>query len=158
MTAAPVILGPEASIAEALASVRRQDISPATAAVVYVCRPPLETPTGKYLGIVHIQRLLREPRLRLDEIGLRHVRVRARHAVGELRVVREEEQAARVQVEPAHRIETAHVGRRQVDDRAPLAGVALFLLVVGDKRTGYPARPPGTLHRVTPTACRAARR
>ncbi len=61
MTAAPVILGPEASIAEALASVRRQDISPATAAVVYVCRPPLETPTGKYLGIVHIQRLLREP-------------------------------------------------------------------------------------------------
>jgi Mg/Co/Ni transporter MgtE len=41
--------------------VRRADVSPALAAAVYVCRAPLETPTGKYLGLVHIQRLLREP-------------------------------------------------------------------------------------------------
>ena len=61
MTTEPLILGPEASIAEALATVRREEISPASAAAVYVCRPPLETPTGKYLGMVHIQRLLREP-------------------------------------------------------------------------------------------------
>jgi CBS domain-containing protein/sporulation protein YlmC with PRC-barrel domain len=61
MTAEPLVLGPEASIAEALAMVRREEISPASAAAVYVCRPPLETPTGKYLGMVHIQRLLREP-------------------------------------------------------------------------------------------------
>lgn len=61
MTSEPVILGPEASVAEALAHVRRQELSPALAAAVYVCRPPLETPTGKYLGMVHIQRMLREP-------------------------------------------------------------------------------------------------
>lgn len=61
MTTEPVILGPEASIAEALAVVRRVELSPALAATVYVCRAPHETPTGKYLGMVHIQRLLREP-------------------------------------------------------------------------------------------------
>jgi len=61
MTTEPVILGPEATIAEALAVVRRAEISPAIASTVYVCRAPHETPTGKFLGIVHIQRLLREP-------------------------------------------------------------------------------------------------
>jgi Mg/Co/Ni transporter MgtE len=61
MTSEPVILSPEASVAEALAHVRRAELSPALAAAVYVCRPPLETPTGKFLGMVHIQRLLRDP-------------------------------------------------------------------------------------------------
>lgn len=61
MTTEPVILPPEATIAEALAVVRRAEISPAMAATVFVCRSPLETPTGRYLGMVHIQRLLREP-------------------------------------------------------------------------------------------------
>ena len=61
MTSEPVILGPEATIAEALALVRKEELSTTLATTVFVCRPPLETPTGKFLGIVHIQRLLREP-------------------------------------------------------------------------------------------------
>jgi Mg/Co/Ni transporter MgtE len=60
MTSEPVILSPDATVAEALARVRDPEISPALAAQVYVCRPPTETPTGKYVGIAHIQRLLRE--------------------------------------------------------------------------------------------------
>lgn len=61
MTTEPVVLGPEASIAEALAVVRRVELSTALACTVFVCRSPLETPTGRYLGMIHIQRLLREP-------------------------------------------------------------------------------------------------
>lgn len=61
MTTEPVILAPDDTIAHALAVVRRAELSPALASTVFVCRPPLETPTGKFLGIVHIQRLLREP-------------------------------------------------------------------------------------------------
>ncbi len=61
MTPEPVILGPDATVADALAHVRNPDLTPSLAALVYVCRPPLETPTGKLLGVAHIQRLLREP-------------------------------------------------------------------------------------------------
>ncbi|WP_033324755.1 magnesium transporter MgtE N-terminal domain-containing protein [Actinomadura atramentaria] len=61
MTTDPVVVAPDASVAEALASIRNPDLNPALAAQVYVCRPPTETPTGRYLGTVHFQRLLREP-------------------------------------------------------------------------------------------------
>jgi Mg/Co/Ni transporter MgtE len=61
MTSEPIILAPDATIAEALARVRNPDITPALATQVYVCRPPSETPTGRYLGVAHVQRLLREP-------------------------------------------------------------------------------------------------
>ncbi|MDO5747299.1 MAG: CBS domain-containing protein [Actinomycetaceae bacterium] len=61
MTTAPVILSADTNVATLLAGVRRQDIPPALAAIVFVVRPPLETPTGRYIGAVHIQRALREP-------------------------------------------------------------------------------------------------
>jgi len=61
MTSEPVILGPDDTVADALARVRQAELSPATAALVYVVRPPLEPPTGRLLGVAHIQRLLREP-------------------------------------------------------------------------------------------------
>lgn len=61
MTTEPVILPPDGTVAQLLASVRREDIPPALAALTLIVRPPLETPTGKYLGVVHIQRALREP-------------------------------------------------------------------------------------------------
>ncbi|KAA2264058.1 CBS domain-containing protein [Solihabitans fulvus] len=61
MTPEPVVLTPDATIAEALARVRNGDLTPALASMVFVCRSPSATPTGRYLGCVHIQRLLREP-------------------------------------------------------------------------------------------------
>ncbi|MFD5051632.1 magnesium transporter MgtE N-terminal domain-containing protein [Streptomyces tendae] len=61
MTTEPIVLRPDATVADALARIRNPDLSPAHAAQIYVCRPPEETPTGKYLGTVHFQRLLRDP-------------------------------------------------------------------------------------------------
>lgn len=61
MTTEPVILPPGATVAEALAHVRNAELTPSLAAMVYVARPPLEPPTGRLVGVAHIQRLLREP-------------------------------------------------------------------------------------------------
>jgi Mg/Co/Ni transporter MgtE len=61
MTPEPVILTPDSTVAEALARIRNPDLTPALASMVFVARPPQATPTGRYLGCVHAQRLLREP-------------------------------------------------------------------------------------------------
>src|SRR6202011_1122898 len=61
MTSDPVVLAPDTTVAEALARVRDPDLTPALASLVFVTRPPTATPTGRYLGCVHLQRLLREP-------------------------------------------------------------------------------------------------
>lgn len=60
MTTEPVILGADATVAQALAQISNPDLPPSLAAAVYLARPPLETPTGRFLGVVHFQRLLRE--------------------------------------------------------------------------------------------------
>lgn len=61
MTPSPVVLSPNATVAEALARTRNPDLTPALASLVFVVRAPTATPTGRYLGCVHLQRLLREP-------------------------------------------------------------------------------------------------
>ena len=60
MTTEPVVMSTDATVADALARIRNPELSPALASQVYVTRSPTETPTGKYLGTCHFQRLLRE--------------------------------------------------------------------------------------------------
>lgn len=59
MTTEPLIVPPEASVAHCLAMISREELPAAQASTVHVCRSPLETPTGRLLGIVHFQLLLR---------------------------------------------------------------------------------------------------
>jgi Mg/Co/Ni transporter MgtE len=61
MTPEPIVLTPDATVAEALARIRNPELPAALASMAFVCRPPTETPTGRYVGCVHFQRLLREP-------------------------------------------------------------------------------------------------
>lgn len=61
MTPEPIVVSADATVADALARIRNQELTPALASMVFVCRSPLDTPTGRYLGGVHFQRLLREP-------------------------------------------------------------------------------------------------
>jgi Mg/Co/Ni transporter MgtE len=60
MTSDPVVLTPDTSVAEALARIRDPDLTAALSSMVFVARPPTATPTGRYLGCVPLQRLLRE--------------------------------------------------------------------------------------------------
>ena len=60
MTTEPIILPPESTVATFLAQSRKAEVPPARAAVGFVCRPPLESPTGKFVGMIHFQRALRE--------------------------------------------------------------------------------------------------
>ncbi|CAB4904317.1 unannotated protein [freshwater metagenome] len=60
MTTEPIVMSTDATVADALARIRNPELSPALASQVYVTRSPTETPTGKYLGTCHFQRLLRE--------------------------------------------------------------------------------------------------
>ena len=73
MTPEVIVLAPSATVAEALAQIRDPDWVVSIATQVFVCQPPFKTPTGRFLGVVHMQRLLREPpaielRQLLDEV------------------------------------------------------------------------------------------
>ncbi len=61
MTPEVIIVGPNATVAEALAQIRDPGWVVSIAAQVFVCNAPFKAPTGKFLGIAHVQRLLREP-------------------------------------------------------------------------------------------------
>ena len=61
MTTEPIVMSADYTVADALAAVRQSEISAALASQVFITRQPLETPTGRYIGMVHYQRLLREP-------------------------------------------------------------------------------------------------
>lgn len=60
MTPDPIVLGPSATVAEALAQIREPDWVVSVAAQIFVCHAPFKAPTGKLLGTAHMQRLLRE--------------------------------------------------------------------------------------------------
>jgi CBS domain-containing protein/sporulation protein YlmC with PRC-barrel domain len=60
MTPEPIILAPNATVADAMARIRDADLPVPLAAQVFVCQPPLETPTGRFVGVAGFQRLLRE--------------------------------------------------------------------------------------------------
>ncbi|MCC6270667.1 MAG: CBS domain-containing protein [Microbacteriaceae bacterium] len=61
MTTEPVIVSADTTVAEALALIRRVDLAPALGAAVCVTLPPYEPPTGRLLGMVHFQQMLRFP-------------------------------------------------------------------------------------------------
>ncbi len=50
MTPEPVVLGPDATVADCLALLRNEEVTPALAALAFLCRPPLDTPTGPLPG------------------------------------------------------------------------------------------------------------
>ncbi len=61
MTPEAVIMPPDVTVAEALARIREAETHATLAAQVFVTDMPTQTPTGRYLGVVGFQRLLREP-------------------------------------------------------------------------------------------------
>nr|WP_194241470.1 CBS domain-containing protein [Galbitalea soli] len=61
MTTEPIIVSADTTVAEGLALIRRHELAPALGAAVCVTLPPYEPPTGRFLGMVHFQRMLRYP-------------------------------------------------------------------------------------------------
>jgi CBS domain-containing protein len=61
MTTEPLIASADTTVAEGLAMVSREEISPGTATTICLTLPPYDAPTGRFIGVVHFQRMLRYP-------------------------------------------------------------------------------------------------
>jgi CBS domain-containing protein len=61
MTSSPLVFTPDQPVAEVLARIGDPAVPMQTASQVFVCEPPAMTPTGRYIGSVGFQALLRQP-------------------------------------------------------------------------------------------------
>lgn len=61
MTPELIVCAADTTVAEAIALIRRREVEPVLAAQVFVTLPPYEIPTGRYIGVVYFQKLLRYP-------------------------------------------------------------------------------------------------
>lgn len=61
MTTDVVLMPPDATVSEALANIMQEELNPIQASAIFVVRPPLDTPSGTFIGLAHFQRLLRTP-------------------------------------------------------------------------------------------------
>ncbi len=61
VTTEPILVSADATMAEGLELIRRHELAPALGAAICVALPPYEPPTGRFLGMVHFQRMLRYP-------------------------------------------------------------------------------------------------
>jgi len=148
MTTEPIIVSADATVAEGLALIRRHELAPALGAAICVTLPPYEPPTGRFLGMVHFQRMLRYPP---------HERLGTILDQG-LEPVTPETSAAEV----SRRLASYDlVSLPVVDDKHRLVGVVtiddvLDYLLPDDWRSSDDDRPPVT-DSTTPTATIATR-
>ncbi len=149
MTTEPIIVSSDSTVAEALALIRRHEMHTALATAVFVTLPPYEPPTGRYIGTVHFQRLLRYPPgerlgtlldqelepLRADATAADVSRILATYDLVSVPVVDEQHRLVGVVTiddvldyllpedwRSADRDEPAARGRRQLPSRQPVTG------------------------------------
>ncbi|MBX3311467.1 MAG: magnesium transporter [Microbacteriaceae bacterium] len=61
MTTDAIVLSSDSTVAEGLAIISKYETDPTIAATIYITFPPYETPTGRFIGVVHFQTMLRYP-------------------------------------------------------------------------------------------------
>lgn len=61
MTTDAIVLSSDSTVAEGLAIISKYEMDPTIASTIYITLPPYETPTGRFIGVVHFQTMLRYP-------------------------------------------------------------------------------------------------